>query len=353
MKPRAIGAALALCAAACAAAAVDETREFRLANGDVIRGTIVSQDSHEVVIQHPVLGKVTLPLAVLAPLPAPAQGPASDRQVPPLLRAPTPVRAAEEPDVRVLDSAAANDLQSAPRGMAPTVDPAMLAIPLPEPPPRAWKFIFDGNANYSQATDKQVDFRVAASIVYELKDVDRWSTNAEYFFKTVNSSTTDNNLLVTTVYDHYFGKDSKWLWFAKGQGQYSGTEAWEERLSGWAGFGYRFYDQKELKLLGKLGAGVSHEFGNSDTTTPELYGELEWNWRISPQQTLIGSAWIAPDVADLGEFRTLSRLEWQLKIDPPSNLSFLGGARWEYQSKVPADDNHNDIRLYLGLRYEL
>jgi hypothetical protein len=365
------GIALSLAVVASAGAG-DDLREFKLANGDILRGRVVEVKGKEVVVQHPVLGTITLPLSSLVPLPGtgaaadaakaeaearraqlgPEAAPPTDKSVPPLLRAPAPQKTLEEDDVRTIDSPAGAALMDAPVAMKPTIDPVLQAVPLPAAPPSPWKFIFDANANYVQSSDKQLDIRLALAAIYEKKDIDRWKTDVEYFFKTVNSNETDNNLLITTVYDHYFGKDSKWLWFVKGQGQYAPLENWEERLSGWAGIGYKFVDDGKFKLTGKIGAGASYEFGGSDFS-PQLYGEVEGSWKISATQTLVGSAWIAPDLSNFGEFTSLCRLEWQLKIDPPSSLSFLGGVRWEYQSSVPVGDTYNDIRVYLGLRYEI
>ena len=62
------GIALSLAVVASAGAG-DDLREFKLAIGDILRGRVVEVKGKEVVVQHPVLGTITLPLSSLVPLP--------------------------------------------------------------------------------------------------------------------------------------------------------------------------------------------------------------------------------------------------------------------------------------------
>jgi len=55
-------------------------------------------------------------------------------------------------------------------------------------------------------------------VVYDDPDVEKFKLDVEYFFRNVDEAQTDNNLLVTGVYD-YFIKESRWLLFGKVQGQ--------------------------------------------------------------------------------------------------------------------------------------
>jgi hypothetical protein len=214
-----------------------------------------------------------------------------------------------------------------------------------------WKFVLAANANYTDASDKQLDFRVAGAAVYEIKDVEKWKTDAEYFFKTVNDATTDNNLLVTSVYDRDI-TSTDWLWFLKAQGQASSLEAWEQRLSGWGGIGYRFFQAPPIAIVGKAGFGATHEFGAVNDTYPEGYLELDGKWDITERQSIQGNVYIAPDLSDISQYITISRAEWALKVDPELGLSLVGGLRFQYQSNVPAGENATDLRVYAGLKMD-
>lgn len=227
-----------------------------LSTGDAIRAKLVASEPDAVIVEHPVLGRMTISRKAIASM---AEAPAPKADDGPGSTDATRVRMEEQP--------AANDASDAPRpqGEVNPGDDAAKAGAVPPPPvPSPWKLLFDGNVNYVNAANKQMDFRVAASAIYEVKDVDKWSNNAEYFFKLVDGSTTDNNLLVTSTYDRRLTSNPKWLWFVKGQAQWAPLESYEQRLSGWGGIGYEFLSAPPATLLGKLGAGYSYEFGDQN-----------------------------------------------------------------------------------------
>ena len=323
---------------------------LRLVGGDVIRGTLVSESPEAIVVRHPVLGDLTLQrLNVTAMAPTASMAP----QEPPFVKAETQdtvldVQASSAEGAR--DMAVRDEAKAAAKGdaAAPVAD---AAAAVDEPIPSKWKFSLAANANYVDSADEQLDFRVAGSAVYEDPDVEKFKVDAEYFFRTVNSSTTDNNLLATGVYDYFF-KDSSWLAFGKVQGQMAPLEAWEQRLSGWGGVGYRFFREAPLVLTGKIGAGATREFGGINQTTAELYLELAGKWDISEFQSFEASCWIAPEFEDFSDYLLLARAEWSVKIDPSLGMSFLGGIRYQYQSNVPAGNNPDDVRVYAGIKMD-
>jgi len=219
----------------------------------------------------------------------------------------------------------------------------------PKPPKGPWRATIAAGVNYTDNNDKTLDARIAAGATYEIPDVEELALSAEYFFKTLNSDTTDNNLLVNGVYNRFIG-DTPWLWFVKAQYQYSQFEAWEHRISGYGGVGYQVFKLPPVDLLLKVGAGATYEFGPPSQTLPEGYGEAQFAWEISELQRLEMSGNIAPDLSNMGEFRVISRAEWQCKIDPLLDLALTFGVRWQYQSEVPAGDVNYDLRVYAGLQ---
>ena len=323
---------------------------LRLVGGDVIRGTLVSESPEAIVVRHPVLGDLTLQrLNVTAMAPTAAMAP----QEPPFVKAETQdtvldVQASSAEGAR--EMAVKDEAKAAAKGDA-AAPPADAAAAVDEPIPSKWKFSLAANANYVDSSDEQLDFRVAGSAVYEDPDVEKFKVDGEYFFRTVNSSTTDNNLLLTGVYDYFF-KDSSWLAFGKVQGQMAPLEGWEQRLSGWGGVGYRFFREAPLVLTGKVGAGATREFGSINETRAELYMELAGKWDISEFQSLEASCWIAPEFEDFSDYLLLARAEWSVKIDPSLGMSFLGGLRYQYQSNVPAGENPDDLRVYAGIKMD-
>jgi len=324
-----------------------------LVNGDVIKATLVGETAENVMVKHPLLGELTLKRTAISTMVA---GLAPAAKV-----APQEAGAAAKPEtadaVRKQDlGPASNADMDAPRavdGVNPGDDAAKAGDAAPPPPPSPWKFIIDANVNYVSAANKQLDFRVAGGAVYEIKDVEKWATNLEYFFKTVDGGTTDNNLLISSIYDRRFESDPRVLWFAKGQVQWAPLQDFEQRVSAWGGLGYEIFKKPTANLIGKLGAGYTYEFGNINEGYPQLYASIEWDWDITENQAIVGSYWITPDFADFTDFLMLARLEWTMKLPDVPGLKLLGGVRWQYQSQVPTGDIQNDIRVYAGLRLEI
>lgn len=343
----AMGASTA--SAAGASAAVGDVVRIRLATGDVITCELVRRQPGSVVVHHPVLGELTIPAAQIEeiqPVSGAAARPAGDAEAAPL-PAPAP-SAATRPGMAPppLDPSTSTVLPVGPSDAeASAVDPT----DVPKPPRGPWRATIAAGVNYTDNNDQTLDARIAAGANYEIPDVEELALSAEYFFKTLNSNTTDNNLLVNGVYNRFIG-DTPWLWFVKAQYQYSQFEAWEHRISGYGGVGYQVFKLPPVDLLLKVGAGATYEFGPPSQTLPEGYGEAQFAWQISELQRLEMSGNIAPDLSNMGEFRVISRAEWQCKIDPLLDLALTFGVRWQYQSEVPAGDVNYDLRVYAGLQ---
>ena len=354
MMHLAIASAVAIAASALAqdpapaAPAPGQSVIVALSSGDAIRAKLVSESAESIVVEHPVLGKVTIARSNIASIAA-SQEPAAAKAAPVPVIDNTRLKQEAQP--------AANADMDAPKpqgNVDPGADAMKAAAPAPPPVPSPWKLLFDGNVNYVNAASKQLDFRVAASAVYEEKDVDKWSNSAEYFFRVVDGGTTDNNLLLNSTYDRRLTSNPRWLWFVKGQAQWAPLESYEQRLSAWGGLGYEFLQLPPAKLLGKLGAGYTYEFGDQNDGNAELFAQLEWEWNITDNQAIVGSFWITPAFEDFSNYLTLFRTEWTLKIADIPGLKGLGGIRWQYQSEVtPSTALQNDIRLYAGRRYEM
>ena len=317
-----------------------------LSSGDAIRATLVSETGDSIVLLHPVLGKVTLARASIASMVA-TTAPAA-----------APAATTDDSALRQEAQPAANAVMDAPRpqdGVNLADDVAAKgAVPAPAAPPSPWKFVLDANVNYVNAANNQLDFRAAGAAIYDVADVEKWANNVEFFYKVVDGGNTDNNLLGTSTYDRRFASNPRVLWFVKGQGQSAPLESYENRLSGWGGLGYEFLKMPPAKLIGKIGAGYTYEFGDQNDGQAELYAEMEWDWKVTERQAIVGSYWIAPAFDDPSNFLCLFRTEWTMMLEDVKGLKLLGGIRWQYQSEVtPKDAIQNDIRLYAGLRFEM
>lgn len=321
-----------------------------LQSGDVIRGTLISDANGVVEIKHPNLGDLKIKReAITKMVPAPA--------------VPTEPTAKTTPPAPTDAVAATTATPPAAEGAQPAKPLDVLGIlqtapPAEDPNAPKWKGQIELNATFVSAENTQLDLRAAAQATRETID-DKLKAYAEYYLRTLANSgssgfgdVTDNNLLTNVTYDRFLNP-TKWLWFGKTQYQYDVNQGWENRIQGWGGIGYRFYeDPKGFSLTGKVGLGATHEFGSIDTTQPNGYAEIALAWQISDRQKLNFSTYISPDLANIENFFVQTRLEWSMKLDIFSGLSLVTGLRDDYQSQPSDNETGNDFRGYAGLKLE-
>ncbi|MEY3027780.1 MAG: hypothetical protein RLZZ238_2677 [Planctomycetota bacterium] len=284
-----------------------------LVGGDVLQGTIVAESDASVTLDHAALGRIEVSRERIATV---------SRTAP-----------------------AAAEVPSKPK--------AVLPAPVPPPPAKpdgSWKFAlslgFTGSKN-DEASNW--DVRTAAEAKRETED-DRTTVTGEYYFKTADGTETDNNLLVK-VLEEFLIKDSKWEGFAQVTYQNDNFQAWEQRLGGYAGPGYRLIDEDGFKLKLKGGAGASYEFPTSDWTPELLFGD-ELVWTIDDRSQFKQGFEIYPDIDEFGEYRFIFRLDYEVALSEKRDLMATIGFRDEYDSYVEADGGtSNDMKIYVGLKY--
>jgi len=304
--------------------------EVRLVGGDVLKGTVVSETETAVTIDHAALGRIEI---------------ARDRIAEVIKTTPTPPPAPAAVATTPVESTAAP---------APAVPVAVLPAPVPPPPAGpdgSWKFSlslgFTGSENETQSN---WDLRLAGSAKRET-EADRTTISAEYYFNTVNSTNTDNNLLVTGLEEFLF-KDSKWEAFIKGTYQYDEFQSWEQRAGLYAGPAYRLFEGEPLELKLRAGAGASYEFADS-TWTPELLLGDDLVWKIDDRSKLTQGLDFYPDIDNFGEYRLTFRLGYEIALSPKGDLKGTAGIRDEYDSYVePSGDSSNDLKVYAGVKVD-
>ncbi len=315
---------------AASAASTLSADEIRLVGGDVLKGTVVSETDTAVTIDHAALGRIEISrdriAEVIKTTPAPTPAPAP----------------------------AAVVVEGATPAPAPAVPVAVLPAPVPPPPPApdgSWKFSlslgFTGSETESQSN---WDLRAAGSAKRE-SEKDRTTIAAEYYFSSANSVNTDNNLLVTGLEEFLF-KDSKWEAFIKGTYQYDEFQTWEQRAGLYAGPAYRLFEGEPLALKLRAGAGASYEFADSQWTPELLLGD-DLVWKIDERSKLTQGLDFFPDLENLGEYRFIVRIDYEIALSPKGDLKGTAGVRDEYDSYVePTGDSSNDLKIYAGLKVD-
>jgi len=277
-----------------------------LVSGETLTGEIVEKNDQHVVIDHAILGRLDL---------------GADQ-------------------VRTVNGAALGE--AAPDASLPVVETE---------PESEWKSRFDVGFSAASGNTESQDVNIGVSSLRE-RELDRTALDASYFFGASNGDRSTNKLTAGVLHD-WLIPDSKWFYFAQGRYDLDEFQSWDQRLSAGGGLGYHLIDEEHFDLSLRAGAGVVKEFGSKrNQLIPEGLFGADVDWKINDRQHFVASSTIFPDLDETGEFRALSTAAWVYDLDDESNMSLMFGLLDEYQSKVDAGVEHNDLRVFGGLGFD-
>jgi hypothetical protein len=121
---------------------------------------------------------------------------------------------------------------------------------------------------------------------------------------------------------------------------------------GSGGVGYEFLEREDFTLRGRTGASLARRSGVEDDLIPEILLGLESSWQISAAQELRWATAFFPSLDELGEYRSVSSLEWVISLDEADGISFKLGLDNEYESNVSSDTEANDLSYYGALVFD-
>lgn len=310
-----------------------------LASGDVLRGDVTAQDDRGVMLEHPLLGTLTLPAAEVASVtiqPADAQAPGADAEA-----------AGREA------SAEAEPAPSPPSQDTTAATPAAEAEKLEEPEQpglfgtgflQGWTRAFELGIVGESGVQESLDIRARVSADYE-DDRKRWLFDAGVLFGQEEGEQTDGEFDALLRRDWRIPEQSV-FYFAQGGYEFDNFKQWDHRVRGTGGAGYEFLDNDTYQFNGRLGAGVLAEFGGpqGDEVVPEGLVGVDFSWNVREGQVFIAFNNFYPQLEDVGEFRNVTGLEYTVEIDREDGLSFKVGVENEHDSTDTADKN--DLMYY-------
>jgi putative salt-induced outer membrane protein YdiY len=317
--------------------------DVTLSSGDIIRGTIVSQDGQTLVLSHPVLGQLSVARAnVTAVVPTPPPPPGSPTPPPP----PVPGEPAK---------VAAPAAPSAPAPPAPGATTPDKKAPEVKQDPQSfwegWTGSVEGGLNGAAGNSESLSFRVGATAKRETSKVATTAALA-YQYGTQNG---DKNVDKGTLDLRNDWKITPpWRVFAAGKVEYDQFQDWDWRVSGVVGLGYEFIKTDRTLLLGRVGVGASKEFGGSDNRIkPELDFGLDLEHKIDERQKLTASLDYFPSLLNFpSDYRVVGKAAYEVVIDEKNNLSLKLGLEDVYQSRPGAGKKRDDLTYFLVAVYK-
>lgn len=152
-----------------------------------------------------------------------------------------------------------------------------------------------------------------------------------------------------------FTKSDPWIVFISNKNEYDEIANLEYRGTLAGGLGYRFYNEKDRRLILRVGPAVTHErFSDpkNQRTTPDIMSELEVRWPLTDRLSFEQLSTFRPAVDDLNVFRLTSRmgLLWQITEDKTWSLKL--GFLHDYNSRPNPGRKRSDITTSFLLVYQ-
>ena len=295
---------------------------IRLSNGDVIDGEIVARDGQTVTIEHPVLGRLTVPAAGVE---AVGEGAAQASEA---------VEAGEPEKV--------SDARAAFAGQKPGL--------FGGPVLRGYDKQFDLGLTGTSGNSDTLSFFAR----FDAKsDAPRTRTQfrLSYFLGSDDGDRTRNEADALVTRD-WKVPDSPLFYFGRVTYEYDEFEPFEHRAGIFGGPGYAFVDREGLEVLGRIGGGAVYEAGEIDELRAEALAGVEVEWQVADDQALSFRNTIYPSLADGGEFRNVTELSYTIDVALDDGLGVKFAVENEYESQAPDDADQNDLKFLASIVYD-
>jgi putative salt-induced outer membrane protein YdiY len=266
---------------------------YELKNGDKISGEVLSLDDEKVVLEHPVFGKVEIPLVEIAP----AKGPR----------------------------------------------PGLFGTPLFAGWTRTLKLGADGERGESD----NMDVLAALDLDYEDETL-RWKVDARYSFSAAERETTKNSALLDVSRAENFD-DSRWFWLASGRWDWDEFRSWDHRLTLIGALGYELVDRETFELRLAAGPTLTREFGGTDAWLYEAVVGVEAKWKLAEKHTIEASNRFFQAVNEDSPYRNQTDLKWKWQLTQDPGLSLNVGIENEYESDPLPGVENNDLKYFTSL----
>jgi len=274
-------------------AAWSETATVELLNGDKMTGTVLERTDHVIVLQHAVLGRLEIPIEKVAPA---------------------------------------------------SLHPGLLGTSILA----GWKKELDFGVAGSSGDTDEADIRLALSLDRR-SERHHWQLDGLYEVSYSEGEIDEHDASVTALHD-WLWPGSRWFAFTFGVYDFDEFEAWEHRTTLGAGPAYHLLQNPSLNLDARFGPFITYEFGDENDARPEGALGLFAEWQIREGHSLTASN-VYLQTLDEAELRSVSKLEWKVRLAVSKGVSLKVGARNEYDTA--SRDSKNNLKYYTALSFDL
>ena len=169
----------------------------------------------------------------------------------------------------------------------------------------------------------------------------------------VNGRPSENRWYGNSTLD--ISRKGSWILFLTNKNEFDEFENLDYRGTLAGGLGYRFFNEKQRRLIFRLGPGVTFERFHGPRlyrTTPDLLGEAEFRWPLMDRTQFEHKSTINPSAGDFEIFRIVSNYGLLMRLDEGKRWSLKFDVRHEYNSKPNKGRRHSDYTTSVLLLYE-
>ncbi len=206
--------------------------------------------------------------------------------------------------------------------------------------PAPWDSGIELGLNGSSGTSDSMSIRTGGYIKRESR-FSKLDLNSYYNRTTNGGVATQNNANLDVRNDWLLSDSSPWTLYGTGNVFYDEFQAFDLQTNANSGIGYRFVHDPDLLLMTRFGMGASREIGGPDDRwVPESLLGFEYNQQVNATQKFYGKLDYFPEWDQVGEFRLVADVGWEIELVQPTNLSLKIAATDRYDSTPNGSDPH-------------
>ena len=206
--------------------------------------------------------------------------------------------------------------------------------------PEPWDTGIELGLNGSSGNQNSLSLRTGGYIKRESR-FSKLDLSGYYNRTSDGSDTTQNNAQLDVRNDWLLDEHSPWTLFATSTCFYDEFQSFDAQLNADTGIGYRFWHEPARQLIGRVGGGTSREFGGPDDRwVPESMLGVEYSQKFFETQKFYGKLDYFHEWDQVGEYRTVADVGWEVELVRPSNLSLKISATDRYDSTPSGGNPH-------------
>jgi putative salt-induced outer membrane protein YdiY len=212
--------------------------------------------------------------------------------------------------------------------------------------PKLWDGSVELGLNGTSGNAEAFSVRAGVSALRTIES-NELDVNLIYNKASADGAETAHNAILN-IRDDVLFSDSPWSLFFVNRIEYDEFRAFDLRYVVNAGLGYRYIDTAASKLVGRIGAGASREFGGpEDRWSPEANFGLDYEHKISDHQKLTATVDYYPEWSDFNDYRLFTDVAWEVLLHEATDMSLKLSAIDQYDS-TPNGRKPNDL-IYAAL----